>query len=176
MKFLEIAKKRYSCRDYKSNHVEDEKLMLVLEAARVAPSAVNFQPWNFIVMKSPESKAKVCEAYSRDWLKSAPVIIVVCGDHTKAWKRKDGKDHTDIDISIAVDHMTLQATEAGLATCWICAFNAEILKKNLELPDEIEPVVILPLGYPNDSSNENRHDKLRKSSDEIIHWEGYKKK
>jgi len=173
MPFIDIAKARYSCRDYKPKEVETEKLMLVLEAARVAPSAVNFQPWDFIVIKTPENKEKVSGAYPRDWLKTAPVIIVACGDHLKSWKRNDNKDHLDIDLAIAIDHMTLQATEIGLATCWICNFNLSVLKRNLELPEHIEPIAIIPLGYPSDQSDPYRHDKKRNPIIEILHWEKF---
>jgi nitroreductase len=171
MKFLDLAKSRYSCRNYKPDEVEEHKLMLVLEAARVAPSAVNYQPWYFIVIKKSENKAKIYESYNRDWIKNAPVLIVACGNHSKSWKRNDGKDHLDIDIAIAVDHLTLQAVELGLATCWVCNFNAKILKVNLNLPDNIEPVAIMPLGYPIDSCDPQRHDQKRKAIDEIAYWE-----
>jgi len=176
MKLIDIAKTRYSCRSYKPDEVEDDKLMQVLTAIRVAPSAVNFQPWHFIVIKNSENKAKVYESYQRDWLKTAPLIIIACGDHLKSWKRSDGKEHLDIDISIAVDHLMLQATELGLATCWICNFNSNVLKHNLNLPENIEPVVIIPLGYPNDKSDPDRHDVKRKSLKEIVHWENFNSK
>jgi nitroreductase len=171
MDFLTLAKKRYSCRSYKPDAVEDEKLMRVLEAGRIAPSAANLQPWHFMVVRSPENLAKVAACYSRDWLKTAPLIIIVCGDHTKAWQRKDGKDHTDVDISIAVDHMTLQATASGLATCWICAFDAARLTETFHLPGHIEPVALFPLGYPNDTCDTERHHTARKKLNEITHWE-----
>jgi nitroreductase len=171
MKFIDIAKERYSCRNYKTDDIGDEKLMMVLEASRIAPSAANYQPWHFIVVKSPENKAKIYESYNREWIKSAPILVVVCGDHTKSWKRSDGKDHLDIDIAITIDHLTLQAVELGLATCWVCNFNYEILKNNLTLPENIEPVAIIPIGYPNDSADPDRHELKRKTIDEIVHWE-----
>lgn len=171
MKFIDIAKNRYSCRDYKPDIVEEDKLMKVLEAFRIAPSAVNYQPWHLIVIQEPENKTKVYESYDRAWFKTAPVIFIACGDHSMSWKRSDGKDHLDIDVSIAIDHLTLQATELGLATCWICNFNSEIIKHNLNLPENIEPIAIIPLGYPNDFCDPDRHHKKRKSIKEIIHWE-----
>ena len=173
MKFLDLAKSRYSCRTFKSDEVEDKKLNLVLEAARIAPSAVNFQPWHFIIIKAPENKVKVYESYHRDWLRSAPIIIIVCGDHSVSWKRNDGKDHLDLDISIAIDHLMLQAVELGLGTCWICNFNAKLLTNNFNLPGNIEPVAIIPICYPNDSCDPNRHDFKRKSLTEIVHTENY---
>ena len=155
MDFLELAKNRYSCRKYDSRPVEAEKLELILEAGRVAPSAANFQPWYFYVIREADNLAKIHQVYHREWFRSAPVVIVICGDHNAAWKRSDGKDHCDIDVAIATDHMTLQAAELGLATCWICNFDAEKTSELLMLPGHMEPAVILPLGYPLDQ--ESRH-------------------
>jgi len=170
MDFLELAQKRYSCRSYKPDAIEDEKLMKVLEVARIAPSAVNYQPWHFYIIKSEENKAKIAEAYKREWMKTAPVLIVACGNKQVSWKRSDGKDHVDIDISIAVDHITLQATALGLATCWICNFQPKKLREVMKLPAHLEPLVIIPLGYPQSEPDSERHTK-RKAIDEIITWE-----
>ncbi len=170
MSFIDLAMKRYSCRDYQNKPVEKEKILQVLEAGRIAPSAVNFQPWHFIVIADQNVKSKVSEAYPRDWFKKAPVIIAVCGDHSRSWKRKDDKDHCDIDAAIAVDHMTLAAVDCGLGTCWVCAFDAERCHQALNLPENLEVIVLLALGYPAD---ENRHiEKKRKSLEEIVSWIG----
>ena len=123
--FLELAKKRYSLRNYLDTPVEDEKLMVVLEAGRIAPSAANFQPWHFIVIRDEEMRKKAGTTYNRPWFRKAPVIILICGDHHASWKRADGKDHCDIDISITTDHMTLAAAELELGTCWVCNFDAK---------------------------------------------------
>ncbi len=126
MKFLDLAKNRYSSRKYQNTVIEKEKLDLILESARIAPSAANRQPWHFIVVEDKETLSRLYTTYEREWLHTAPMIIVCCGDHDEVWKRSyDQKDHTDVDVSIAIDHMTLQATELGLATCWICHFDAE---------------------------------------------------
>jgi nitroreductase len=175
MNFIDIAKARYSVRNYKPVEIEENKLSMVLEAFRIAPSAVNFQPWHLIVIQSIQNKVKVYEAYQREWLKSAPILIVACGDHSISWKRSDGKDHLDIDISIAVDHLTLQATELGLGTCWVCNFNPVILKRNLNLPENIEPIVIIPLGYPADQADSDRHILKRKPLNEFVHIESFNK-
>jgi len=166
--FLDIARNRYSCRNYNARRVEDEKLMQVLEAGRVAPSAVNYQPWHFFVIREKEALQRFHSAYHREWFRTAPCVIVICADHHQAWKRKsDGKDHGDIDAAITTDHMTLQATELGLATCWICNFDVDRTRELLQLPGHIEPVVIIPLGYPMDSSDPDRHSEKRKPLDEI---------
>jgi nitroreductase len=171
MDFLELAKKRYSCRNYKSDAVEDDKLMKVLEAARVAPSAVNYQPWHFYVVRKSENKAKIAEAYQREWMKNAPVLIVACGNKHISWKRADGKEHMEMDLSIALDHITLQATDLGLASCWICNFQLEKLKEILHLPENMEPVAIIPIGYPADAPDTNRHQNKRKAIQDIVSWE-----
>jgi nitroreductase len=171
--FLDLAKSRFSLRSYLNKPVEDEKLNYVLEAARIAPSAANYQPWHFIVLKQHENREKIATTYNRPWFVQAPVIIIICGDHKAGWKRADGKDHTDIDIAIAVDHMTLAAEEMGLGTCWICNFNAQKAKEILDLPENIEPIVYLPLGYPGKEPDDRARHLVRKSLDEIIHWEKF---
>ena len=175
MKFLELAKLRYSSRNYKQKAVEKDKLDLILEVARIAPSAANRQPWHFIVVQEKENLKKLCSTYGRDWLKTAPLILVCCGDHDQVWIRKeDGKDHTDIDLSIAIDHMTLQATELNLATCWICHFDVEKTKEIFDLPENIEPIALLPIGYPEDKADIDRHTEKRKSVDQIVSYEKWK--
>ena len=170
--FLHLARQRYSSRKYSNQPVEEEKLIRVLEAARVAPSAVNRQPWIFYVIREDENKQKISEAYHRDWLKEASVIIVACADHSKAWVRQsDGKKHADIDLAIAIDHITLQATELGLSTCWICNFDVKKCRSILNLTDNLEPIAIIPLSYPSDSTDPNRHITMRKALSEIVRWE-----
>lgn len=169
--FIELAKARYSCRKYDSRPVEQEKLDLILEAGRVAPSAVNFQPWHFYVIREKEDLERFYPAYHREWFRTAPCVIVICADHSLSWKRKeDGKDHADVDVAITTDHMTLQATELGLATCWICNFYVDKAREILKLPEHLEPVVILPLGYPLDEVDPDRHQEKRKSLSEIVSY------
>lgn len=170
MKFSQLITKRYSVRKYVEQPVENEKLLQVLEAARLAPTAVNFQPFHLLVFREKEKRERLLETYKRDWIKSAPVIILACADHSQSWKRSmDGKDSADIDVAIAVDHMTLQAVELGLGTCWVCNFDAKKCTEILELPSHIEPLVMLPLGYPAD----NPREKKRKELNEIVHWEKF---
>jgi nitroreductase len=173
MLFLELAKKRYSVRSYKNVPVEQDKLLQVLEAGRVAPSAVNFQPLYFIVIREKEMLGKIAATYEREWLREAPVIIVVCVDYQKAWRRPDGKGHGDIDAAIAIDHMTLAAAELGLGTCWICNFDSMKTYKLLNLPPRSAAVALIPLGYAADQGNPDRHDTKRKRIDEMVHWDGY---
>ena len=174
MKFIELAQRRYSCRNYDSKTVEQDKLEMILEAGRIAPSAVNYQPWHFIVIRGKESLKKIHAAYHREWFQSAPCVIVICGDHNQSWKRKqDGKDHCDIDIAITADHMTLQATELGLATCWICNFDKEKAMEILDLPTYLEPIVFLPVGYPLDQPDPSRHNEKRKKIQDITSFKSF---
>lgn len=165
--FLDLVQKRYSLRNYQEKQVEKEKILTVLEAGRLAPSAVNYQPLRYIVVTDPDKISKVLESYPRKWIQNVPAIIVVCGDHNQSWKRKDGKDHCDIDAAIAISHMTLAATEIGLGTCIVCAFDAKLCHENLNLPENLEVEALLPIGYPAD---ENIPEKKRKSLDEIVEW------
>ena len=170
MEFMETALKRHSVRKFKDEVVEREKILQVLEAGRNAPSAVNFQPWHFIVITNEKVKSKIAEVYPVKWFENAPAIIVACGDRSESWKRKDGKDHADIDVAIAVDHMTLAATDIGLGTCWVCAFDERRCHEVLELPPHLEVVALLPIGYPLD---EKVPEKKRKTIEEIVSWESY---
>jgi nitroreductase len=171
MSFLDIARNRYSCRNYDTQPVDQVKLDLILEAGRVAPSAVNFQPWHFFVLTESADLEKFYSAYHREWFNTAPCVIVICGDHERAWKRKsDGKDHADVDVAITTDHMTLQATELGLGTCWICNFDVKKTRELLKLPAHLEPIVILPVGYPLDEVVPDRHDEKRKPLSEIVSY------
>lgn len=172
-KFLELAKKRYSVRNYLETPVEQEKLDYILECGRVAPSAANNQPWHIIVVTDPSLRKRLASTYNRSWFLQAPVVLVICGDHPAAWKRADGKDHTDVDVSIIVDHMTLAAAELDLGTCWICNFDAGLCTEILQLPAGIEPIAYLPVGYPGKEPDDRTRHLARKGLDEIVHWNKY---
>ena len=150
MNFLELVKQRYSCRAYKPLGVEKEKLDYILECVRLAPSAVNKQPWCFRIVSKEEDKVRLQQCYNRDWFKTAPMYVVASVLHDEEWVRSDGKHHGDIDIAIAVEHFCLAATEQGLATCWVCNFDAVLCKELFNLSDNEEPAVLIPLGYAED--------------------------
>lgn len=160
MNFLSIAKQRYSVRSYTHQAVEKEKLDQILEAAHVAPTAANLQPVRLIVVQNEEGLAKINRATN---LYDAPLAIIVCVDHTKTWVRPfDGKQTGDIDASILTDHMMLAATELGLGSVWICYFKPEVIRREFLLPENLEPVNILAVGYPAEApADPNRHDKTR---------------
>lgn len=172
VQFKALSEKRYSVRDYSDTPVSKQQIEELLDAVRLAPSAVNFQPWMFIVVTQPEIKKQLHSCYSREWFQSAPAYIVICGDHSTSWKRSsDGKDHCDIDVAICTEHLCLAATEAGLGTCWVCNFDAARCAEILELPKHIEPAVIIPIGYAKEDSPVP--EKKRKPLTELIRWEKY---
>mgnify|MGYP004614672819 CR=1 FL=1 len=170
MSFIEIAKKRYSVRSYKKQKVEKEKLEKILEAAHVAPTAANLQPIHLVVVQEEEGLAKVNKAANTY---GAPLVIIACADHKKAWVRPfDHKKTTDIDASILTDHMMLQATELGLGSVWICYFKPDVLMKELQLPEGLEPINILAIGYSDEEpQSAERHEKMRMSLNELVSYE-----
>jgi nitroreductase len=148
MEFHEVVKLRRSIRGYKKTPVEDDRLERVLEAARMAPTAANRQPFHIFVVRSAEVRKRLLEAYSQPWFAEAPVVICICARPSVAWSRMDGKNYADVDATIAMDHMILAAAAEGLGTCWIGAFNPDRLRLALDLPDDLQPVAMTPLGYP----------------------------
>jgi len=167
MGFLELARKRYSVRAYKSDLVEDDKLQKVLEAARLAPTACNLQPFQFIVIHTKGKEAELRRIYSDSWFVQAPIVICACGIPSQSWVRQDGKNYSDVDVTIAMDHLILAAANLGLGTCWIGAFNPDAAREVLKLPDNVEPIAFTPLGYPADQPGY----KGRKSIGELVRYE-----
>ncbi len=152
MSFQDLIRNRYSVRAYKPDAVPDDLLAQVLEAGRLAPTAANKQPFRVIVIHTAGRAAELRRIYHREWFTQAPLILCVCTVRAEAWQRAmyDGKSHADVDATIAMDHMILAAAELGLGTCWIAAFNPAAAREILALPDEVEPVLFTPLGFPAD--------------------------
>jgi nitroreductase len=148
MEFRELIQKRYSVRGYKSDAVEEEELQQVLEAARMAPTADNRQPFQLIVIHTQGREAELRRIYSRAWFVQAPLVICACGIPDQNWVRRDGKNYNDVDVAIAMDHLILAAADLGLGTCWIAAFDPAAAREVLGLPDDVEPIAFTPLGYP----------------------------
>jgi nitroreductase len=167
--FMDLVKKRYSVRSFQNKPVEESLLLKILETGSLAPSACNNQPWVFIIIRKDATKKKLAAAYERAWFVTAPVIVALCCDLSQSWRRQDGKNYGDVDVAIAMDHITLAATEAGLGTCWIANFISQEARRILELPDNIEPVVFTPIGY----SATSQTSKKRKPLDEVVHWERF---
>lgn len=168
MDFYNVISGRRSIRKYKTDKkVPDEVLNRILNAARIAPSACNIQPWHFIVIKDNRIKEKLKDAYRQDWFWTAPVIIVGAVDSTISWKRGDGVNYAEVDLTIAMDHLILASANEGLGTCWIGAFSENKVKEILNIPSNIKVVAMTPLGYP----AEEPKMRQRKSLEEIVHRE-----
>jgi nitroreductase len=160
MEFSELIQKRYSVRAYKPNPVEEEKLQQVLDAARLAPTAANRQPFQIIVIHTEGREEELKQIYRRDWFVQPPLVICVCGLPSQAWTRGDGKNFTDVDVAIAMDHLILAAADAGLGTCWVGAFDPDAAREVLGLPEDVEPIVFTPLGYPADQPKAKKRKPL----------------
>ena len=167
MEFSELIEKRYSVRAYKPDPVEDDALHQVLEAARLAPTAANRQPFQLVVIPTAGREAELKRIYNRDWFVQAPLVICICGIPAQGWIRRDGKNYTDVDVAIAMDHLILTAASLGLGTCWIAAFDPTATREVLGLPDDVEPIAFTPLGYPADRPG----PKKRKALLELVRYE-----
>jgi len=167
MKVFDAIKRRRSIRKYKKTVVKQEKLNAVLEAARLAPSADNKQPWAFIVVTDPQVKERLRSSYDEEWFIEGPVIIVACAVPKEAWRRMDGEEYWKVDVAIAMQNLVLAATELGLGTCWIADFNEEATKKALRIPQDVHVVAMTPLGYPDEEKGAVTRRKLINS---IVHY------
>lgn len=171
MKVLEVIQKRRSVRKYKEDPIPEKDLMRVLEAARLAPSGKNFQPWKFIIVKDKALKEKLAQASAGQFfMAEAPIIIVGCGfpDNCYAHMGRYMKSWS-VDVTIALEHLILQAQEEGFGTCWIGSFEEEEVKAILNIPENVKVLALTPLGYP----DEIPRFRGRKSLDEIISYDRF---
>lgn len=160
MDFNRLITKRYSVRAYKPDPVEDNKLNQVLEAARLAPTAANRQPFRVIVVKTKGREQELKRIYGADWFTDVPVVICVCTVQSESWVRRDGRCYVDVDAAIVMDHIILQAADLGLGTCWIGAFDPTAAREVLQIPEGWEPVLFTPLGYPADEPREKKRRQI----------------
>jgi len=167
--FLDLAKSRYSVRKYEDKAVEAEKLTVILEAGHVAPTATNQQPCIFLVLNNEEPIKKLYKACNPH---GAPLAIVVCADKKSAWVRPfDKANMSEIDSTIAADHMMMCAQDLGLSSCWITYFDPKIVRKEFNIPDDIVPINILAIGYGADEpQSSDRHAETRKPLDSIVKY------
>ena len=167
MRFSKLIKARYSCRAYRPDPIDERIVAAVVEAARLAPTASNRQPFQLIIVRTRGRETELRRVYDREWFVQAPMVICACGVPAEAWVRKDGANYYQVDVAIAMDHLILAAADLGLGTCWIAAFDAAAARDVLGLPPEIEPVVFTPLGYPADEPK----PKERKPAAELVRYD-----
>ena len=169
MEFLQLSEARYSLRKFSNRPVEAEKLAAILEAGRNAPTAHNLQPQRIFVLQSPEAleKADACTAAHFH----PPVILVVAYDPEAAWKREtDGKNHGEIDASIAATQMMLEAADLGLGTTYVGMFEPEKLLAAFPEMADLCPIAMLPLGYPAEGAHPSRLHADRKPMEELVKY------
>jgi nitroreductase len=179
--FLDLVKHRKSVRNFLDKPVEKEKIMMCLEAAKLAPSASNSQPWKFIVVNDDEIRKRLCDAafggiYAMNsFCKTAPVIIVVVSEKSKFLTRIGGifggRKYYLIDIGIACEHLVLEAEDLGLGTCWIGWFNEKAVKSVLNIPRDKKLDILIALGYYSKDSLGPEHD--RKPIEKISSFNSY---
>lgn len=167
MDFLEFSRKRYSVRSYSQQPVEDEKINKILQAAMIAPTAVNYQPQKIYVLKSPEALQKVRSITRSTY--EAPLVFLVCSDTDRSWHSPfvSGYDSGEMDASIVCTHMMLEAEDLGLGSVWVLLFDPEKVRKAFHLPEHIVPHCLLPVGYPSQNATPYRpwHDVFRRMDD-----------
>jgi len=156
MDFMALIKTRYSVRAYKHDPIEDEKLQQVLEAARLAPTGANRQGFQLVVVHTEGREEEMKRIYPRDWFAQAPVLICAVAP----------VDY-QLNVGIVIDHLILAATELGLGTCWIGAFDREATREILGIPEGMEPIIFTPLGYPADAPRA----KKRKALEDLVRYE-----
>ena len=173
MDVFEVMKQRRSIRGYSNEAVSDQQIRRLIEAAVLAPSAGNVQPWKFVVVKDSATKTKLAEAaLGQSFVKTAPLVIVVCADTEKAKKsygKRGEKLYSIQDTAAATQNILLTVQDLGLATCWVGAFNDKEVSKAINAPKNIRPVAVLPIGY---AANPVKVP-LKKSVDEVIHYERF---
>jgi nitroreductase len=169
MDVFDAIKNRRSIRKYKNTEIEAEKVEKILESARLAPSAANRQEWKFIVVEDPQTRKKLVEAaHGQKFIEEAPVTIVACSTESERIMPCNQYAYT-VDLSIAVSFMILEATEIGLGTCWLGAYDEGKVKEILEIPEDIRVPAMFTVGY----ADEDPAPRPRKDIDNIICTETY---
>lgn len=171
MSVLKVIQKRRSQRKYRGDSIPEDVLQRVLEAARLAPSGKNYQPWKFIIVQDKELKEKLAQASAEQFfMAEAPIIIVGCGFPDDSYSRMGRYMKSwPVDVTIALEHLILQAAEEGLGTCWIGSFEEEEVKSILNIPENVRVLALTPLGY----SDETPPYRGRKRLDEIVSYNGF---
>ncbi len=161
MTVLEAIRRRYSCRAYQDKSIEQEKLDIIFEAARLAPSAKNTQDWRFVVLTDSQIKRRVAETTNRpEVFQKAGAIIAACSNSDEVMRC--GQAIGPIDVAIALEHIALQAAELGLATCWIGSFDTDKVKAMLDIPADVAIIELMAMGYPADERKEPKREPVEK--------------
>lgn len=175
MDFEKVIKTRRSIRNYSGKDIPDSILKKILDAARIAPSGNNKQPWFFIVVKDSEKKKKIAEySCNQNFIAEAPVVIVCCGKKYPNSSEIYGDNSYLVDVTIAIDHLILAARNEEIGSCWVGALHPEPIKNLLNVLENIDVLMVVPLGYSKEI--DFKETSFRKSIDEIVSNEEYGKK
>ncbi len=173
MDVFEAIKGRRSIRAFQNRDIPQETVDKLIDAARWAPSAGNIQPWEFIIVRKPETKRKLAEAaLEQTFIEEAPVVIVVCADERRSSQGYGNRGKTLYclqDTAAAIQNIHLAAYALGLGTCWVGAFREDEARKILKTPDGVRPVAIIPIGYP----AEKPQPRSRRPVNQITHYESF---
>jgi len=148
VEFREVIRKRRSVRAYRPDPVDPSLVQALLEAADMAPTACNRQPFRIYVIPTRGREEELRRLYGRPWFTEAPLVMGIVAFPGEAWVRRDGRNYAVVDATIAFDHLILAATDLGLGTCWVAAFDPAVAQELLHLPEDAEPVAFTPIGYP----------------------------
>ena len=167
MDFLELSKQRYSVLHYQKKMVSDDLINKILEAGRLAPTACNFQPQRIKVIRTEDDRVRLSRVVPSKYY--VPAAFVVCYDKTACWTRKlDGKSSGEIDASIVTTHMMMEATDLGLGSIWVMYWDPQTMKRELEIPEQYEPVALLIVGYADQAIAPHKEHFLRKEIDAVM--------
>ena len=167
MEYESLIRERKSTRLFSSKEVEEEKLNKILEAGRIAPTAKNVQPFKIFVVKSEEGIKKIDKCTICRY--KAPIVLVICGDKDKSYVR-NGHASYEVDSAIVTTHMMLEATNVELDSVWVGAFDADKVISEFELPDNLSPVALLPIGYKSKLCPPSPLHKIRKNMDALVEY------
>lgn len=167
MEFTDLIKKRYSCRAFSVRDVEQEKVDRILEAGRIAPTAVNKQPVHIWAVSRPETLETIKGVTRSNY--GAPLILVVGCRPAEAWVRRyDGKNGAEVDAAIVATHLMLAAENEGLATLWVGSFDPALLRDILPEADTYNLVAMINVGYPAPESQPSAMHDVRKLMEELV--------
>ena len=162
--FLEMTRERWSVRKFAPEQISDDHMARILEAGRNAPSACNYQPQRVLVMQSEEAIARVRSI--THWAFNAPTVLLVCADLTESWKNVDGCDSAEVDATISLVHMMMEAWECGVGSTWVRGFDERIMREAFCIPDTWKIVALMPMGYPAENAKpSNWHFRRKKDED-----------
>lgn len=172
MEFRELISQRYSVRSFKSEHLPEEIISKILEAGHLAPTGCNYQPQRILVLNTDPSIEKLRTCTRSHF--NAPSAMLVCHNKAESWKRPyDGALSSPVDAVIVATHMMLAAHEVGVGCCWVMHFNPSAMRETFNIPEDIEPVALLVMGYPSEDAKPlDLHFKTR-PIDETVFYDSF---